>query len=178
MINFKRTTQVLGLLSFFLLLGIFAIIFFGFVGRESIPVSHVHFSVKEKANSLDIWMFSNGKKYRIKAAHMVKQESGVIFLSNDKLWIYEPQEPVSYISSDKAYVYPNHNIRAFGNVFFERKDLRIYGSVVFWDSMKRVMSSNEPFRGYNSNSKFNGRSFVYYSKTDKLIVNGVNLWLK
>ncbi len=178
MINFKRTTQVFGLFSFFLLIGIFAIIFFGFIEKESTSISHVHFSVKEKANSLDIWVFSKNKKYRIKAAHMIKQDSGVIFLKDDELWIYEPNMPVSYISSDKAYVYPNHNVQALGNVFFERKDVKIYGSVVFWDNVKQVLSSNKSFHGYSSNSKFIGKSFVYYDKLDKLIVDGVDLWLK
>ncbi len=178
MINFKSTTRILGLFSFFLLLGIFAIIFFGFIEKESIPVSHVRFSVKEKANSLDIWVFSKNKRYRIKAAHMVKQDSGVIFLKDDELWIYEPDEPVSYISSDKAYVYPNHNIQAFGNVFFKRKDLKIYSDVVFWNNTKQVLLSNKSFHGYSSNSKFRGKSFVYYDKSDKLVVDGVDLWLK
>ncbi len=178
MVSFKRTTQLLGVFSFFLLLGIFAFLFFGFVEKESLPVGHVHFSVKEKAHTLDIWRFSGDNKYHIVASSMVKQENGVVLLIDDKLWIFEPNKPPAFLRSDKAYIYPNHNVKASGHVFFRRDDLRIYGKTAFWNNKDQVLSSDDAFHGSNKKSKFKGKSFIYFSKVDKLLVNGVDIWIK
>ncbi len=178
MVNFKRATQVLGVFSFLLLLGIFGFLFFGFVEKETVPVSHVHFTVKEKAHSLDIWRFSGANKYHIIASSMVKQDNGVVLLIDDKLWIFEPDKPPAFVRSDRAYIYPNHDVKAFGHVFFQREDLKIYGETAFWNSKDQVLSSNDPFHGSSNKSEFKGKSFVYVAKNDKLLVNGVDIWLK
>jgi len=178
MVNFKRATQVLGVFSFFLLLGVFSFLFFGFVEKDSVPISHVHFSVKEKAHSLDIWRFSGNNKYHIIASSMVKQGNGVVLLIDDKLWIFEPNKPPVFIRSDKAYVYPSHDVKAFGHVFFQREDLKIYGEKASWNNKDQILSSNYTFHGSNEKSKFKGKSFIYFTKNDKLLVNGVDIWIK
>ncbi len=178
MVNFRTITQTLGIFSFVLLLGVSAFIFFGFVEKESIPVGHIKFKVKEKASALDIWEFTNNGKYNIKAKKMVKEKNGVILLFNDELWVYKKGKTPVYIRSDKAYIYPNHDVMALGHVFLKRGDLVIEGGSAFWDNRKQTVSSTEPFRGYNDKSKFSGKSFVYYNSKDMLIANGVDIWLK
>ena len=178
MVNFKTITYTLGISSFILLFGVSAFIFFGFVEKESIPVGHVKFKVKEKAKALDVWQFTKGGKYRIKARSMIKEKNGVILLFNDELWVYKKGKAPVYIRSDRAYIYPNHDVMALGHVFLKRGALVIKGSSAFWDNRKQIVSSTEPFRGYNDKSKFSGRSFVYYNSKDMLIANGVDIWLK
>jgi len=178
MVNFKTVTYTLGVSSFILLLIIAAFIFFGFVEKESIPVDHVKFKLKEKANSLDVWQFTKSGRYRIKAKKMVKEKNGVILLFDDELWVYKKSKVPVYIRSDTSYIYPNHDVVALGHVFLKKGDLVIRGKSAFWDNRRQVVSSSEPFMGLNSKSKFSGKSFIYYNSRGILVVRGVNLWLK
>ncbi len=178
MVNFKTITYTLGVSSFILLLGVSAFIFFGFVEKESIPVSHVKFSVKEKAKALDVWEYTSSGKYRVIAKKMVKEKNGVILLFDGELWVYKKGKTPVYIRSDRAYIYPNHDVMALGHVYLKRGDLVINGSSAFWDNRRGIISSEQPFKGYNSKSRFSGRSFVYYNSKDMLIASGVDIWLK
>ncbi len=178
MTDFKRITRAAGIVSFLLFFGVSALLFFGFVEKETVPVGKVKFYVKEKARSLDIWRFSGSTKYRIKAESMVRKKNNVVYLENVKLWIYQLKEPVIFVSSDRAYVYPNRNVRAKGDVFLRRSDLKIYTDEANWNNEKQILYGNAPFHGYNMKSRFKGKSFLYYSKQDKLIAKGVDIWLK
>ncbi len=181
MLTFKRWTEVLGYAVFFILFLVLALIFFDIVVKQTaVKKEVVKVDDKALANAVDMWKISqNGKKrYRLKAKSMIEKKDGVIILHDAQVWCFEDNKPDIYIKADRAVVYKNNNIDAFGHVFLKRKDLKIYGKSVYWIDNKKIAKSGDSFKGNTQKSLFSGKSFVYYQKKDELTVKGVDIWLR
>ncbi len=178
MISFKKLTLLFGYFAFFLFFGILIFLFVGFVQREITPQQKVKFEVKEKAKGVDLWKIAAKKRYHLIADNMIKRKNGVVELHKPKLWIIEKGKPDIYIKSDKAYIYPDNNVLAEGNVYLKKEDLNIKGFDAFYNSKASTISSKKPFSGFDRKSKFKGKSFVFLVKRNILKAKKVEIWLK
>ncbi len=181
MLTFKRWVKIVGYLSAIFFFAILTIVFFGFVTKDSLPdVKIVKIKSKAKAKSVDIWRTSNDglKKYRLVAYSMVKTKNDLVVLRNATLWYFEKNEPGIYIKATKAVIDTENNIEATGEVVFKRKDLKLYTTKVNWINSLKILRGSKKFNGQSTKVSFSGKSFIYYVKLDKLVANGVSVWLK
>ncbi len=181
MLTFKRWTKILGYAFSLLLFSVLALIFFDMISKQtSVEKQIVKVENKAQANTVDIWKISyDGKnRYRLKANSMDKKKNGTVVLHKAQLWYFTDKKPTTYIKADRATVYTNNNIYATGHVFLKRKDLQIYAHSVYWNDAKKIARSEEPLKGHTQKSSFSGKGFIYYQIPDKLVVKGVDIWLK
>ncbi len=182
MLSFKGWISVVGYIALILLVAVLGVLFVDLVLKSNFQ-GDVKQNIKSKAeaHAIDLWRVlpKSGSVYHLKAALMERQKNGEVLLKRVQLWYNQKGKGQIYVRADKAVVYPDNSVDAYGHVCaYDDERFKVCTSRVNWNNSKKLLSSKASFNGTSKKSRFMGEGFDYYYAKDMLVARRVNIWLK